>query len=440
MFDSLTASLQKAFRNLRGRGRLSESNIRDAMREVRMALLEADVNYRVARDFIARVTERCLGAEVLESVSPGQMVIKRVHDEMIALLGGLGREPDLSGEPASVVLLGLHGSGKTTTAGKLAARWKKDGHRVMLVAADIRRPAAVDQLRILAARIDVPVIAPEPGETVPALGRRALDRARREQCNPLLFDTGGRFQIDDVLLDELQALCAVVEPSEKILVVDAAIGQESVDVAARFHGLLNLTGLILTKLDGDARGGAALSIRAVSGCPVLYTGVGEKSDDLERFYPDRMASRILGMGDIVSLVEKAGELVDRDKALEMERKLRRNTFGLDDYLDQLRQMKRMGPMENLLKMLPSEMTAMAGDMGDNAGKMGDFIKQNEAIISSMTMQERRYPTVLNASRRRRIARGSGTQVADINALLRQFDQMRKMARRLGKMQKRLRIS
>ncbi len=439
MFDSLSASLQKAFRNIRGRGRLSESNIRDAMREVRMALLEADVNYRVAKDFIARVTQRCLGKEVLESVSPGQMVVKQVHDEMIDLLGGQIREPDLAGEPSSVVLLGLHGSGKTTTAAKLAAFWKKQGYPVMLAAADIRRPAAVDQLRILAGQIDVPMIAPERGETVPALGKRALAQARSDGCNPLLFDTGGRFQVDAELLDELRELCTVVEPRERMLVVDAAIGQESVSVAESFHRLLGLTGLILTKLDGDARGGAALSIPAVSGCPVLFTGVGEKTSDLERFYPDRMASRILGMGDVVSLVEKAEEVVDRKQAVEMERKLRGNTFDLADFLQQLRQMKRMGPMENIMKMLPSEMTAAAGNLDEHSDQAAEFMKKNEAIILSMTSRERRYPTLLNASRRRRIARGSGTRVADINLLLRQFDQMRKMARKFGKMQKRLRI-
>lgn len=439
MFDSLSASLHKAFRNLRGRGRLSESNIRDAMREVRMALLEADVNYRVAKDFIARVTERALGKEVLESVSPGQMVIKHVHDEMVALLGGRTRDLDLDGDPACVLLLGLHGSGKTTTAAKLAAFWKKQGYPVMLTAADIRRPAAVDQLRILAGQIEVPMIAPDRGETVPALGQRALAEARRQGCRPLIFDTGGRFQVDEELVGELRDLSAAVDPRERILVVDAAIGQESVSVAESFHKLLGLTGLILTKLDGDARGGAALSIRAVSGCPVLFTGMGEKVSDLERFYPERMASRILGMGDVVSLVEKAGELVDQKEAAEMERKLRGNTFDLADFLQQLRQMKRMGPMENILKMLPAQMTGAVGNLDEHAGQAADFVKKNEAIILSMTPRERRYPTLLNASRRRRIARGSGTRVADINLLLRQFDQMRKMARKFGKMQKRLRI-
>ncbi len=439
MFDSLSSSLQNAFRKIRGRGKLSESNIHDAMREVRMALLEADVNYRVAKEFIAKVTQRCLGKEVLESVSPGQMVVKQVHDEMVDLLGGQSREPDLRGKPTSVILLGLHGSGKTTTAAKLAAFWKKQGYPVLLAAADIRRPAAVDQLRILAGQIDVPMIAPEPGETVPDFGKRALAEARRTECNPLLFDTGGRFQIDSDLLDELRDLSAAVEPKERILVVDSAIGQESVSVAESFNRLLGLTGLILTKLDGDARGGAALSIRSVSGAPVLFTGVGEKIDELERFYPDRMASRILGMGDVVSLVEKAEEMIDQKQAFELERKLTSNTFDLADFLQQLRQMRRMGPMENILKMLPAELTAKAGALDDNAGQAADFMKKNEAIILSMTPRERHYPTLLNASRRRRIARGSGTRVADINLLLRQFDQMRKMARKFGKMQKRLRI-
>ncbi len=439
MFELLATSMQKALRALRGRGRLSESNIRESMREVRMALLEADVNYRVAGDFIARVTRRCLGKEVLESVTPGQMVVKQVYDEMVELLGGQFREPDLAGHPAVVVLLGLHGSGKTTTAGKLSALWSKEGHNVMLAAADIRRPAAVDQLRILADRVKVPMIAPEPGESVPEFGKRALEHSRREGRTPLIVDTGGRFHLDAEMLEELQSLCNAVEAREKFLVVDSAIGQESVNVAESFNKLLGLTGLILTKMDGDARGGAALSIRAVSGCPVMFSGIGEKYSDLERFHPDRMASRILGMGDVVSLVEKAQSTIDQRQTAEMERKLRDNTFDLSDFLKQLQQVKRLGPMDNILKMLPSELTSAAGKLDENADQAAEMIKKNEAIILSMTLRERRYPNLLNASRRRRIARGSGTRVENVNFMLRQFDQMRKMARRFGKMQKRLRM-
>ncbi len=440
MFDSLTSSLESVFKKLRGYGRLTEANIRDSMREVRMALLEADVNYEVARDFIARVSEQCVGEEVLHSISPGQQVVKRVHDELVKLLGaGQNRRLELNPLPAPVMLVGLHGSGKTTTSAKLAAVWKKDGKNVLLVGADIRRPAAVDQLGVLAKQIGVDMLAPEPGETVPALGRRAMDLAELKGRDVVLFDTGGRFQIDGELVQELKDLRQTVNCRNTILVVDAAIGQESVHVADAFHKALDLRGLILTKLDGDARGGAALSIQSVTGCPILFTGVGERVGELEPFYPERMASRILGMGDIVGLVERAQETVNLTQVADMEKKLRKNRLDLEDFLSQLMQLRKMGSMDNLIEMLP-----MGGQVKAKlreAGKGGDFArstKRAEAIIQSMTVKERRRPELLNASRKRRIAAGSGTQVQDVNELLKQFEQTREMAKRMGSMQKRLR--
>jgi len=441
VFESLSNSLQEVFRKLRGYGRLTESNVRDAMREVRLALLEADVNFEVARDFIARVTAQCSGEEVLGSITPGQQVVKRVHDELVALLGGgKTHKLEFNPRPSPVMLVGLHGSGKTTTAAKLAAQWKRDGLNVLLVGADIRRPAAVDQLAVLARQVGVDMLAPEPGETVPALGQRALDVADRARRDVVLFDTGGRFQIDGELIQELKDLSETVKCRNVVLVADAAIGQESVNVAKGFHEALHVNGLILTKLDGDARGGAALSIQSVTGCPILYTGTGERTENLEPFYPERMASRILGMGDIVSLVEKAQQTVDLDQAAAMEKKLRSNKLDLEDFLDQLQQLKKMGPLENLIDMLPGggQIKAKMKDGGAaSAQEFGAFAKRSEAIIRSMTRQERRRPDLLNASRKRRVAAGSGTRVQDVNDLLRQFDQARQMAKRMGAMQKRL---
>jgi signal recognition particle subunit SRP54 len=440
VFDSLTSSLESVFKKLRGYGRLTEANIKDAMREVRMALLEADVNYEVARDFVARVSEQCVGEEVLHSITPGQQVVKRVHDELVTLLGGpKNRRLELNPLPAPVMLVGLHGSGKTTTAAKLASFWKKDGKNVLLVGADIRRPAAVEQLGVLARQVGVDMLAPEPGETVPALGRRALDRAELTGRDVVLFDTGGRFQIDEELVQELKDLREIVKCRNTVLVVDAAIGQESVHVAEVFHKALELRGLILTKLDGDARGGAALSIQAVTGCPILYTGVGEKIGELEPFYPERMASRILGMGDIISLVEKAQDSIDLAEIAGMEKKVRKNKLDLEDFLGQLTMLKKMGSMESLIEMMP-----MGGQVKAKlreAGKGQDFAKSTGravAIIQSMTPRERRRPELLNASRKRRIAAGSGAQVQDVNELLKQFDQTCQMAKRMGSMQKRLR--
>ncbi len=438
MFDKLSQSLQKTFKQLRGYGKLSEKNIQDALRDIRMALLEADVHFQVTKDFIARVREKAMGADVLESITPGQQFTKHVHDEMVHLLGDARAEFDLGGRPATIMMLGLHGSGKTTTTGKLAAKFRREGRRVMVVACDIRRPAAVDQLQILAGQIGVECLAPLPGETVPALGRRALAEAAQRMIDLLIFDTGGRFQIDEELVHELKELRAEVKPRNVLLVLDAAIGQESVNVAGTFHKEVGLTGLILTKLDGDARGGAALSVRAVTGCPVLLVGTGEKATDLESFYPDRMASRILGMGDIVTLVEKAQEAMAGENLEEMQASLTRDTLTLEDFLAQLRQIKKLGPLENLLEMLPGVgnlpdrvKQGLSGDAGANE------MKRTEAIILSMTPRERRNPGILDASRRKRIARGSGLEVRHVNDLLKRFESAKKMAKQMKKHQKRL---
>lgn len=438
MFDKLGQSLQKTFKNLRGYGKLSEKNIQDALREIRMALLEADVHFQVVKDFIARVREKSMGADVLDSITPGQQFTKHVQDEMVHLLGDTNVDFDLSGKPATVLMLGLHGSGKTTTTGKLAARFKKMGRSVMVVACDIRRPAAVDQLQILAGQVGVECLAPLPGETVPALGARALKTAADKMLDLVIFDTGGRFQIDGELVQELKDLRAAVKPRNVILVLDAAIGQESVHVAETFNKEVGLTGLILTKLDGDARGGAALSVRSVTGCPILLVGTGEKIENLEAFYPDRMASRILGMGDVISLVEKAQQAMEGADMEAMQAQLTKDSFNLEDFLAQMRQIKKLGPLENLLEMLPG-----VGSLPDRVkqgltGGAGALeMKRTEAIILSMTPRERRSPGVIDASRRKRIARGAGLEVRHVNELLKRFEAARKIAKQMKKHQKRL---
>ena len=438
MFDRLSNRLQAAFRNLRGAGRITEKNVQDALREVRMALLEADVHYATAKDFVERVKAKSLGAEVLQSVTPGQQIVKAVHDELVALLGGAQKDFDLAAIPAEVMLLGLHGSGKTTTCGKLARQWKQKGKKVLLVGCDIRRPAAVDQLEVLARQTGAGLVKPEPGETLPALGRRAFKFAREHYYDVVLYDTGGRFQIDEELVEELKALRAAVEPQNVVLVLDAAIGQESVGVAKTFHEALGLTGLILTKLDGDARGGAALSVVSVAGCPILRVGTGERAEDLEPFHPDRMASRILGMGDVVSLVERVQETVDVEEAARMQEKLKsKQGLDLEDFLGQMRQIRKIGSLGKILEMMPGA-GAISGDVRNRIEKdSGTQMKKSEAIILSMTPRERRHPDLLNASRRKRIARGSGTHVSDVNELLRNFRQAQDMAKKMKKLQKRL---
>ena len=435
MFDNLTQSLNKVFRNVRGYGKLSETNIKDALREVRMALLEADVHFEVAKDFVARVREHCLGSDVLESVTPGQQFVKHVSDELVDLLGRAQRDFDLSAKPAGIMMLGLHGAGKTTTCGKLAKRWTGEGKKVLLVACDIRRPAAVDQLRILAEQSGAEFMGPNQGESVPKLGARALAHAKRNVMDRIIYDTGGRFQIDDELVKELQDLRKATKPSNVVLVVDAAIGQESVSVAETFHKAVQLTGLILTKLDGDARGGAALSIHSVTTCPILMVGVGEKAEDLEPFYPDRMASRILGMGDVVGLVEKAQEAFDDEQVVHMEERLKKNTFNLEDFLLQLGQIKKLGSMKGLLDMLPGAGNLSATVKEEALDQSADGMKKAEAIIHSMTLKERRRPTLIDASRRKRIAKGCGMQVSDVNELLKNFRRAQKMAKKMKKQQK-----
>jgi signal recognition particle subunit SRP54 len=432
MFDSLSGKLQNVFRNLRGLGKISESNVADSLREVRMALLDADVNFQVARDFIERVRTKAIGQEVIQSIQPGQQIIKVIQDELVALLGSSNTSLSLSGNPASVLMVGLHGSGKTTSSGKLARLLQKQGRAPLLVAADVYRPAAMDQLATLGQKLEVPVFL-QRGETdVLKIAREALEFARANHRNTVLFDTAGRLQIDEPLVQELVRLRDLVQPQEILLVLDAATGQEAVNVATHFDKALNITGAILTKLDGDARGGAALSLRAVTGKPIKFIGVGEKLEDFEPFHPERMASRILGMGDVVSLVEKAAEAVDLDDAKRLEEKLRKGQFTLEDFLDQLRQMKKLGPLENIMGMLPGGAEALKNA---DLSKSEKEFKRMEAMICGMTPQERRNPQILNARRRIRIAKGSGVQVSELNNLLNRFGQMQQMMKKMGRFSK-----
>jgi signal recognition particle subunit SRP54 len=435
MFDSLSSKLQNAFKNLRGLGKISESNVSDALREVRLALLEADVNFKVARDFIERVKTKAIGAEVVQSIQPGQQIIKIIHDELVDLLGSShpgGTGLNLSGNPSCVLMVGLHGSGKTTSSGKLARLLHRQGRAPLLVAADVYRPAAMDQLETLGKQLELPVFAKRGETDIIEIAREALDFARANNRNTLIFDTAGRLQIDEPLVQELVRLRDLVKPQEILLVLDAATGQEAVNVATHFDQALTITGSILTRLDGDARGGAALSLKAVTGKPIKYAGVGEKLDEFEPFYPERMASRILGMGDVVSLVEKAAEAVDIDEAKRMEEKMRKGQFTLEDFLEQLRQMKKLGSLESIVGMLPG---------GTEMLKNADLSKQErefkgmEAMICGMTPQERRSPQILNAKRRQRIAKGSGVSVTELNTMLNKFAQMQQMMKKMGKFQK-----
>ncbi|MFN7140899.1 MAG: signal recognition particle protein [Limisphaerales bacterium] len=432
MFDSLTQKLQGAFKNLRGLGKISEENVADSLREVRMALLEADVNFKVARDFIERVKEKSLGQEVLLSVQPGQQIIKIINDELVELLGSENAGLQLSGNPACLMMVGLHGSGKTTSSAKLALLLQKQARTPLLVAADVYRPAAMDQLETLGKHIGIPVFVMKGETDVLKIARNAFDYARQHNRATLIFDTAGRLQIDEPLVQELVRLREQIRPQEILLVLDSATGQEAVNVATHFDKALNITGAILTKLDGDARGGAALSFKAVTGKPIKFAGVGEKVDDFEPFHPERMASRILGMGDVVTLVEKAAEAIDEEEAKRMEEKMRKGEFTFEDFLNQLRQMKKLGPLDKLIDMLPG---------GSEAAKQMDMSKSEremrrmEGMICAMTPKERRNPNILNASRRRRIAAGSGVTVAELNDLLKKFNSMQQMMRKMGKMQK-----
>ncbi len=428
MFDTLSERLRKTLGTLTGRGRISEADVDAAMREVRLALLEADVNFKVVKDFVARVREKAVGADVLESLTAGQQVVKIVHDELVDLLSAGDRTFHLSGNPAVVAMVGLQGSGKTTSTAKLARHIVKLGRRPMLVAADPYRPAAADQLETLGKSLDIPVFRAPVGTSVPEIARLGVEAAKRQVRDVVILDTAGRLTVDEALMAEIAAVNAAVKPVETLLVVDAMTGQEAVAVAQAFVAAVPVTGLILTKIDGDARGGAALSISAVTGVPVKFLGTSEKTDGLEVFHPDRLAGRILGMGDIMTLVERAQETFDTTQQANLEEKLRKNSFTLEDMLDQLQQVQKMGPLGQIMSMIPG-MGGMANE-AQAAVDRGD-LKRTEAIIRAMTPVERRDPTVLNASRRRRIAAGSGTTLPDVNRLVKQFAEMQKVMKQLS---------
>ena len=437
MFDQLTQRLQRVFKTLRGEGKLSEVHVAGALREIRLALLEADVNFRVVKQFVEAIRVRATGQEVLQSLTPTQQVVKIVRDELVKLLGGESSALSFSGKPPSVYLMvGLQGSGKTTSAGKLARWLGRNGHRPLLLSIDVYRPAAREQLSVIARDLDLPCYRGEGIDDPLQLCRSALLEARNSGCDVLLIDTAGRLHVDDALMLELQQVKDLVVPTETLLVADAMTGQDAVKSAGEFHQRLSLSGVILTKMDGDARGGAALSIRSVTGQPVKFVGVGEKYDALELFHPDRMASRILGMGDVLSLIEKAEETIDREKALELERKVRSDSFTLEDFRDQMRQMRRLGSMEQILSMLPQvgafkELNKVKVDEKE--------LLHIEAIINSMTPRERAHHRIINGSRRKRIARGSGTSVQKVNQLLKRYVQARKMMKQMssGKIGRRL---
>ncbi|MBI2166230.1 MAG: signal recognition particle protein [Chloroflexi bacterium] len=430
MFDILTERLNAVFRRLGSKGRLTEKDVDEALREVRLALLEADVHFKVVKDFVARVRERSLGTQVLQGLNPGQQVVKIVHDELTAILkaGEHGLRPS-SVTPSILMLVGLQGSGKTTTAAKLALHLRRLGQSSLLIAADLRRPAAVDQLVTLGKQLAIPVYHEDPSSTTMKVAQGGLQKAQELGVHWALVDTGGRLHIDQALMDELRHIKEALQPSETLLVVDAMTGQDAVRSAQEFHQEVNLTGLVLTKLDGDARGGAALSITAVTGIPIKFMGMGEKADALEAFHPDRLASRILGMGDVLSLIEKAQETFDQKQAQEMERKLRRAEFTLEDLLTQLQQLRKMGPLSSILEMMPG-FSAMKSrvPLQELDEKQ---LKRVEAIVHSMTPKERRNPEVIDGSRKRRIAKGSGTSVPEVNTLLNQFREVQKIMKRMS---------
>ncbi|MBR6343845.1 MAG: signal recognition particle protein [Selenomonadaceae bacterium] len=436
IFESLSDRLQETFKKLRGHGKLTEDDVNEAMRDVRMALLEADVNFKVVKNFIKTIKERAIGQEILETLTPAQVVIKIVDEELTNLMGGTQSRINMSPQPPTVIMMvGLQGAGKTTSAGKLGLSLRKQGKRPVLVAADIYRPAAIKQLQVVGENLGIPVFAMEECKDAVKIARESLQYAQSHANDVIIVDTAGRLQIDEKLMQELKDIKSSVKPHEILLVVDAMTGQEAVNVAETFNNDLGLDGVVLTKLDGDARGGAALSIKAVTGCPIKFIGMGEKLEALEPFYPDRMASRILGMGDVLSLIEKAQTTFDLEEAKRMEKKLRKDEFTLDDFLSQMQQVKKLGSLDQILGMIPG--------MGDLKKKLGDQeldlngkeMRQIEAIITSMTPQERADITIINGSRRKRIAKGSGTRVQDVNKLLKQFGEMRKMMKKMKKMQK-----
>lgn len=433
-FEGLTEKLSAAFKKLRGKGRLSEADVKEAMKEIRMALLEADVNFKVVKQFVATVTERAIGSDVLESLTPAQMIVKIVNEELTALMGGENTKLTISPKPPTVVMLvGLNGAGKTTNGAKLAGFMKKQGKRPLLVACDTFRPAAITQLEVVGQQVDVPVF--QMGQIDPVdIARAGIEHAKKHGNDILFIDTAGRLHVDEELMEQLKVMKAAIDPTEILLIVDAMIGQDAVNAAKTFDEALDITGVMLTKLDGDARGGAALSIKAVTGKPIKFVGVGEKLDQVELFYPDRMASRILGMGDVLSLIEKAQQTFDAKKAAELEQKLRKNKFTLADFYDQLVQIKGMGSLSDIAGMLPG----MNAKALEGASVDENALARTEAIILSMTPAERENPSLLNNSRKKRIAAGSGTQVVDINRLLKQFEMMQQMTKQFsGKQMKRM---
>ena len=432
-FEGLTEKLSNAFKKLRGKGRLTEADVKEAMREIRMALLEADVSYKVVKDFVSKVSERAVGSDVLESLTPAQMIVKIVNEELTALMGGEDAKLTISSKPPTVVMLvGLQGAGKTTNGAKLAGLMKKQGKRPLLAACDVYRPAAIEQLEVVGKQLDIPVF--QMGQIDPVdIAKAAVEHAKKHGNDMVFLDTAGRLHVDEALMLELQNIKDAVSPHEILLVVDAMIGQDAVNAAKNFDEALDLTGVMLTKLDGDARGGAALSIRAVTGKPIKFVGMGEKLDQVDVFHPDRMASRILGMGDMLSLIEKAQENFDLQKAKEMEQKLRTNKFTLADFYDQLVQVKNMGSLSDIAGMLPG----VDAKALEEASIDGSALGRTEAIILSMTAAEREEPSILNNSRKKRIAAGAGVQVVDVNRLLKQFEAMRQMTRQMtgGRMKK-----
>lgn len=421
MFESLSDKLQNVFAKLRGKGRLSEADVTEALREVRLALLEADVNFKVVKELVAKIKERSIGQDVLESLTPAQMVVKIVDEELVELLGGADSRLNFSPRPPTIVMLcGLQGSGKTTTCAKLAHWMRRQGRNPLLVACDIYRPAAIKQLQVLGEQLKMPVFTMGDQVAPPEIAARAVAQANQNGNDVVILDTAGRLHIDDAMMQELERVKRNVQPTETLLIVDAMTGQDAVNFALQFHERLAVDGFIMTKMDGDARGGAALSIRSVTGVPIKFLGVGEKLDALDSFHPDRMASRILGMGDVLSLIERAEQAIDQKKAEELERKLKENRFDLNDFLDQLQQMRKMGPLDQLLGMIPG--MGKLKDVHVDEKQLG----RHEALVRAMTPMEREEPAILNGSRKRRIAMGAGVSVQEINEFLKQFDMMRQM--------------
>ena len=432
MFESLGEKLNNAFKKFRNKGKLTEADVKAGMREIKLALLEADVNFKVVRDFIKIVSERAVGTEVLESLLPAQQIVKIVNEELTRLMGGSQSKLTIASQPPTVIMMvGLQGAGKTTHAGKLAGLYKKQGKRPLLVACDVYRPAAIKQLQVVGEKLDIPVFTLGDKISPVEIAKEGVKHAKLKGYDMVFIDTAGRLQIDEVLMEELKQIKAEVNPAEILLTVDAMIGQESVNVAETFNDLLDITGVILTKLDGDTRGGAALSIRYVTGKPIKFVGTGEKLDTIEPFHPDRMASRILGMGDVLTLIDKAQAAFDEKQAAELEQKMRQQTFTLDDYLAQLQQIKGMGNLEQLMGMMPGVKPGALKDAKIDETAMA----HTEAIIRSMTRREREHPEIINASRKKRIAQGSGTSVEEVNKLLRQFKQMLKMMKQFSDMGK-----